>query len=63
MTVEEMFKALYYKRFEDGDRIIYSKRNEDIVFYKNKQQYYVDFIGNIKPKLHKAITKQMEELG
>ena len=64
MTAEEMFKELdFVCIFEDYDIINYERDGEDtITFNKLDKSVVLQNVNYITLSLHKAITKQMEEL-
>ena len=71
MNAQEMFKEIKYYLFcNDEDKIIYknSEQNTTAEFLKSVFKNYTVTNGRgesrlITPKLHKAICKQIEELG
>ena len=71
MTAQEMFKEVkYYLLDNNEDKIIYKngEENTTIEFYKSVFKRYTVTNGRgesrlISPMLHKAIHKQIEELG
>ena len=64
MTAEEMFEEIdFVCIFEDYDIINYERDGEvTVTFYKLDKSVEFKNVNYITLSLHKAITKQMEEL-
>ena len=66
MTAEEMFKELGYEKRLNAFFIEFDTEFDRIIFDLKTKKYipiYINLVESISIKLHKAITKQMEELG
>jgi hypothetical protein len=70
-TATEMFEKLGFikKYYRNGSCLCYEKGYFSVYFEINKKTYnsidqaVIDEIAEITPQLHKAIHKQLEELG
>ena len=67
-TAREMFEELGFKQEIDEYYIIYEfmgVNGMSVYFYKHREIYDVRGLGytTINAEIHKAITKQLEELG
>lgn len=68
MKAKEMFEELGFKKYEDIEKIVYSKpyTGSRIIFNKKEKYYSCDFLGfkfDVKMRTHIAINKQLKELG
>ena len=60
-TADEIFKQLYFEKYEDKYNIKYFKGNREIWFYKETLE--VESYKLINMQQFRAINKKVEELG
>ena len=60
-TADEIFKQLYFEKYEDKYNIKYFKGNREIWFYKETREVESNKIINMQQL--RAINKKVEELG
>ncbi len=60
-TADEIFKQLYFEKYEDKYNIKYFKGNREIWFYKETREVESNKLINMQQL--RAINKKVEELG
>ncbi len=60
-AADEIFKQLYFEKYEDKYNIKYFKGNREIWFYKETREVESNKIINMQQL--RAINKKVEELG
>ena len=60
-TSDEIFKQLYFEKYEDKYNIKYFKGNREIWFYKETREVESNKLINMQQL--RAINKKVEELG
>ena len=60
-TADEIFKQLYFEKYEDKNNIKYFKGNREIWFYKETREVESNKLINMQQL--RAINKKVEELG
>lgn len=60
-TADEIFKQLYFEKYEDKYNIKYFRGNREIWFYKETREVESNKLINMQQL--RAINKKVEELG
>ena len=60
-TADEIFKQLYFEKYEDKYNIKYFKGNREIWFYKETREVESNKLINMQQL--RAINKKVEDLG